>query len=185
MGRCALRWEADSIILLAMRALCLLALLIAVSPAGAGVYRWVDDSGRVHYGDRPVAGAQTVPLPAPRAVETPPVENTPGITGDTGPYTVFEILSPQQNATLRDAGGRVPIALLLDPPLLPGHRMQMLLNEQPVPGDTPGMHLALDGLPFGSHRLRAQIVDEFGVPLASTATIDFHLRRPSAEAPAP
>jgi hypothetical protein len=168
-----------------MRAPCLLALLIAASPAGAGVYRWVDDSGRVHYGDRPVAGAQTVPLPAPPALETPPVENAPGIASDAGPYSAFEILSPEPNATVRDAEGRVPIALLLDPPLLAGHRMQILLNEQPVPGDMPGMHLALDGLPFGSHRLRAEIVDEFGVPLASTATIDFHLRRPLAEAPAP
>lgn len=169
-----------------MRRALLLALLVTVAPAGAGVYRWVDDSGRVHYGDRPVAGAQTVPLPASRPAEAAaPAEGAPDRSGDPGPYTAFEILSPEPNATVRDAQGRVPIALLLDPPLQEGHRMQILLNEQVVPGDMPGMHLALDGLPFGSHRLRVDIVDEFGVPLASTPTIDFHLRRPVADVASP
>ncbi|MCU0832855.1 MAG: DUF4124 domain-containing protein [Chromatiaceae bacterium] len=169
-----------------MRASLLLALLIALVPAQADVYRWVDDSGRVHYGDRPVVGAQTVPLPAPLPAETaPPVETAPDPSGDPGPYTAFEILAPEPNATVRDAQGRVPVALLLDPPLLEGHRMQILLNEQLVPGDMPGMHLALDGLPLGSHRLRIDIVDEFGVTQASTPTIDFHLRRPVAETASP
>lgn len=169
-----------------MRRALLLALLFTVAPTGAGVYRWVDDSGRVHYGDRPVAGAHTVPLPASRPTEaTAPTEAAPDAGGDPGPYSAFEILSPEANATVRDAQGRVPIALLLDPPLQAGHRMQILLNEQVVPGDMPGMHLALDGLPFGSHRLRVDIVDEFGVPLASTPTIDFHLRRPVADTASP
>ena len=170
-----------------MRVALLLALTTILAPAGAGVYRWIDDAGRVQYGDRPVAGAQPVPLPAPRPSETttPPVESAPASRGDPGPYTAFEILSPEPNATVRNAQGRVPIALLLDPPLLAGHRMQILVNEQAVQGDMPGMHLALDGLPFGSHRLRAEIVDEGGVPLASTPTIDFHLRRPDEEASAP
>jgi Domain of unknown function (DUF4124) len=40
----------------------LLLLLVAVMPAvtaSAGVYRWVDENGRVHFGDRPSAGADT------------------------------------------------------------------------------------------------------------------------------
>lgn len=54
--------------------LSLLALLLAGTGAPAAVYRWTDDSGRVHYGDRPPAGggAQltmpgSAPAPAPVA----------------------------------------------------------------------------------------------------------------------
>jgi len=32
--------------------------------AAAGVYRWVDGQGRVHFGDQPVAGAQALEVPA-------------------------------------------------------------------------------------------------------------------------
>ncbi|NIR61927.1 MAG: DUF4124 domain-containing protein, partial [Gammaproteobacteria bacterium] len=36
------------------------ALSLLASTAGAGVYRWVDDAGNVHYGDRPPPGAEAV-----------------------------------------------------------------------------------------------------------------------------
>ena len=165
-----------------MRRLLALALLLAAAQLPAGAYRWVDDAGRVHYGDRPVAGAQPVPLPAARPAEAaaPPVA-----AADPGPYEAFEILSPEANATLRDSEGRVPISLLLDPPLMEGHRLRILLNEQPIHGDTPGTHLALEGLPFGSHRLRVEILDPFDVPVASTAPLDLHLRRPVPETAPP
>ncbi len=42
--------------------------------AGAEVYRWTDAEGRVHYGDRPSAGSQSIPLSA----GTPPAQPPPG-----------------------------------------------------------------------------------------------------------
>lgn len=164
-----------------MRGALISVLLVAALPVGAGVYRWVDDTGRTHYSDRPVAGAQAVPVPASKVPESAAATPESDVAGDPGPYTAFEILSPEPNATLRDADARVPISLLIDPPLSAGHRVQIVLNGEVVPGDTPGMHLSLQGLPFGTHRLRAEIVDNFGVPLASTPTVDFHLRRPVPE----
>ena len=38
-----------------IQCLLLLLLLLVGQGAGAGVYRWVDEDGRVHYGDRPPA----------------------------------------------------------------------------------------------------------------------------------
>jgi hypothetical protein len=43
------------------RAIALVALL-AASAAHAQVYRWVDEQGKVHYGERPPAGAKASPV---------------------------------------------------------------------------------------------------------------------------
>ena len=51
-GRCLRRW-------------LLVAVVVAGPLAQAGVYRWVDGNGRVHFGDRPPSGAgEEVTLPA-------------------------------------------------------------------------------------------------------------------------
>lgn len=38
---------------------------LVCSTAGAEIYRWVDDKGAVHYGERPPAGAETTRLQLP------------------------------------------------------------------------------------------------------------------------
>src|SRR5688572_27765288 len=47
-----------------------LALIAASAPAGAEIYRSVDAQGRVHYSDRPSAGAQKVAGLASRPTDT-------------------------------------------------------------------------------------------------------------------
>jgi len=44
----------------------LLVLLLLVGGVTATAYRWVDESGRVHYGDRPPAGKDAQPVAAPQ-----------------------------------------------------------------------------------------------------------------------
>lgn len=48
-------------------AACVMALGIALAAAGGEIYRWTDEQGNVHYGDRPAgAGAEAVEVaPAP------------------------------------------------------------------------------------------------------------------------
>ena len=40
----------------------LLALLLAATPVGAQIYKWVDEKGRVQYGEKPPPGAKVQPL---------------------------------------------------------------------------------------------------------------------------
>ena len=60
-----------------------MAALLAAAPAGAGVYRWVDDQGRTHYGDRPPAerGASRVEV-RPNTYQSRPIPKRP--TDDQG-----------------------------------------------------------------------------------------------------
>ena len=55
-----------------MRAV-LLALLLAAAPAWAQIYKWVDEKGRVQYGEKPPAGAKAAPLRG----EAAPAAGTP------------------------------------------------------------------------------------------------------------
>jgi hypothetical protein len=165
--------------------LTLLLTLLAVA-AHAGVYRWVDAQGRVQFSDRPMAGAEPVPLPAARVEPAPEAAAAPQAgSGDTGPYTTFEVVTPEPNATLRDAEGKVQISLLLEPSLAEGHRLRVLVNGQSPEGDGQGTQMVIQGLSFGSHRLQAEVLDELGVPVAYTAPVDFHLRKPLPETALP
>jgi len=55
-----------------MRAL-VLAMLLAAAPAWAQIYKWVDEKGRVQYGEKPPAGAKAAPLRG----EAAPAAGTP------------------------------------------------------------------------------------------------------------
>lgn len=61
----------------------LLALLCAVLPAAADVYKWIDREGKVHYSDTPPANAASKPVDLPnigtesRAAESPVAEQKP------------------------------------------------------------------------------------------------------------
>ncbi len=56
-------------------------LLAAASASASGVYKWVDDQGKVHYGDRPPAAAEPTEVeleekPVPSAADTGRQEKT-------------------------------------------------------------------------------------------------------------
>jgi len=103
---------------------------------------------------------------------------------ELGPYDVFEIVKPESNATIRDEAGKISVALVLDPPLMPSDHLRIEIDGQLVEGDASGTQIELTGLSFGSHSIRAVVIDEFEVPIARTLLVHFHLRKPSAEEPA-
>ena len=53
------------------KALLALVLALAMPVASAQIYKWVDEKGRVHYGEKPPAGAK------PSTVKPPPQANAP------------------------------------------------------------------------------------------------------------
>ncbi len=61
-------------------AIALAALLAAATAAHAQVYRWVDEQGKVHYGERPPSGAKASPVQDKLAA--PPGEPAPKAAPD-------------------------------------------------------------------------------------------------------
>ena len=159
-----------------MRRFLITVSLLIPSLAAGQVFKWIDTEGKVHYSDRPIAGAEALGLPVQKS---PPPQNRP-IPGQAspGPYAQFEIVAPTDNVSLSDAEGNVQVGLLIDPALMDGHRLQILTDGAPASGDVPGTQLRISGLPLGSHQLQAQIIDASGTPIASSSIVHFHLRKP-------
>jgi len=159
--------------------------LMLPADAIAGAYKWVDESGNIHYSDRPIERAEPVRLPgvlpAFSGVEEASAEPEAdeSVEEFVGGYRQFEILEPEDNQTIRSNEGRVGISLLVDPVLDQAHELRLELDGQPVQGRFVSTQMALRQVTRGTHSLRATIVDEEGAVLATSNTVNFHIRRES------
>jgi len=73
----------------------------------------------------------------------------------------------------------VNVSLLLDPPLMAGHRIELMLDGAVIPVESPGgTQLRLEGVSFGSHQAYAQVRDAQGAVVAGSPVVTFHLRKP-------
>ncbi len=81
----------------ALRASCAMGFLMAAClvalplPTSAVVYKWVDENGKVHYGERPPAGAHKQPVK---------VHTNPGATQSSGAPSTAERLRKQRQVSL-------------------------------------------------------------------------------------
>jgi hypothetical protein len=168
-------------ILAPMRLPLLSFLLVAALPAAAQVYKGVGPDGRPIFTDRPLQNTEPVLLP--RSSQRPVPADAPdppgGDRGFLGSYDAFELLAPEDGVTIRDANGSVTVSLLLDPPLLAGHRLSIDVDGVAAAGDLGDRtQLVLSGVNIGSHRLQARVLDDAGNVVAATAVVHFHLRPP-------
>jgi Domain of unknown function (DUF4124) len=177
-----------------MRAIFATVLFLIAAVAAAGpTYRWVDAQGQVHYSDRPVEGAQEVQLQsvqsyAPPAIDTTAVASNASTqaaaTDDaTAPKSV-SIVSPTPEQTLWNTGGRLPVAVSVDPALQPGQKVNLYLDGNRVTDGEPG-HLAfeLSDVFRGEHSLAAAVENAAGTEILRSDTIKFYVQQTSVQAP--
>ncbi len=150
----------------------------------AGLYKWVDSDGMVHYSDRPVEHAEELGFPEtgapPGAPDSESTQESGGTVQEiqqTGEYTQFELLEPEQNQTLRNDEGKVLVGMLLQPGLLEGHKISVSVDGTPLKHQHVSTQLVLRDVPRGTHSLQATVIDEQGQPLISTPAVSFHMRK--------
>ena len=170
--------------------LLFLIFFVSVTQSAAEVYKSIGPNGKVQYTDRPVSGAATVQIekerPAASAASGEDETDATTVAGsELGPYTTFMIVTPEPNETLRHEAGEVVVSLIIDPPLEPEHNVRILLDGQAAPEDIHTTQFKLDEVAYGSHRIQAEVIDRFDVPIARTGVTDFHLRRPLPESALP
>lgn len=169
----------------------LLAVGLAQAPAGSAttLYKWVDDDGVVHYSDQPHAGAEKiqvakpqtyaatrVPKPAPSSTTTQPAPAQ-------GYYRRVQITSPSDGDVFVNTGGRVPVAVDLEPAIAPGHQLWFSLDGQRV--ESLGVNATegtLEDVDRGDHTVAVSITDASGNVVAN-ASVSFTVRQPSAIKP--
>ena len=169
----------------------LLVFLVCALPmqANAGLYKWVDEAGNVNYSDRPVEQAEDLSIPglvspaSTENAETDPVTEdatTEQVEQSPGSYRLFKILVPEENQTFRSDQGEVSISLLLEPTLDAGHQFQLTLDGNPIQGRFTSTQLLIRQVTRGTHGLQVSIVDSEGTTVASSNSVNFHMRRASA-----
>ena len=159
-----------------------LLLVLSLSAAEArDVYRWVGPDGSVNFSDEPRAGATRITMPewappAPRRVQTP----SPGITrqAESVTYARLAILRPEPEQNIHDNEGKVAVGVMLEPALDPAgeHRIQLLLDGQPVGEPKRSLAQMLQGVERGEHKVVAQVLDKDDQVLISSEPVVFYLK---------
>lgn len=155
--------------------------------ATAGVYKWVDAEGTVHYGDTPTPGAEEVHVPPPQTytpAQLPPSTSQPEAPTAAPEYTLLSFAVPEPEANLWDNTGVLPVSFNLEPALQAerGHSLVVLLDGQ-AQAPVEGTSTTLENVDRGSHTLQGQIIDATGEVLISSPSITVHLHRQSIMSP--
>jgi Domain of unknown function (DUF4124) len=176
-----------------MRQLLSLLLIAFVFAADAAeTWRWKDESGVVHYSDRPVPGAERVDVqPRAQPGDSSTAASTSGAViapvapqaPTTVPYTSCVVTEPANDAVF-NAVSSVSASLQIQPALQAGHRVQVMLNGQVYTAWADGQSSHVFTNPYrGSYTLSVRVLDAAGRPLCSGAPVTFHVRQPSLLAP--
>jgi len=153
----------------------------------AGVYRWVDANGVVHYSDQPQPGAAKVQVAPPQTYQAPPLPASGGTdqsSSDSAPVaSSCYLLAPMQDQVYMNTStvnGRVQLSV----PLNPGDRLSVVLDgtQREVGGDGSGGFTVL-GVERGTHTLAALVQTQDGQQRCQTQTVTFHVRQPSLQSP--
>ncbi len=167
-------------------------LALGAADAGAGIYRYVDESGTVVYTDKPRPGAEKVELPGISVYRGRVPEGLGAARPAPGPdrapaYRAVRIVSPAHDQAFWSAVGEVVIQVETDPPLdiEAGHRLRLFMDGRPVGEPLRSGAVRLRNVNPGTHTLRAEVTGAQGEVLAASDSVTFHLLRPSVLRPRP
>ncbi|RKT44100.1 DUF4124 domain-containing protein [Thiocapsa rosea] len=146
----------------------------------AEIFRWVDADGRTHFSDRrpPDAAAQRIVPDTGSVGDSTPDGATPSDDVPLlGPYAAFDILTPAAGAVLLQQTDTLEIQLELEPPLLEGHRLDLMLDDRAVPVEAGSTRFQIKGVGFEAHRIQARVQDALGMVVATTPSLELELRQ--------
>ena len=92
-------------------------------------------------------------------------------------YTELRIVRPRSGETVHSNAGDVPIEVTLRPALREGkgHRLRVVLDGKPAPGDWTTPTFTVGDVDRGLHVVQVVVVDASGQRLAASATVEFNL----------
>ena len=165
------------------RPIFVLLVLLLAAGAFADAYTWIDESGVVHYSDRPHPGAEKVELGEYSATRPEPTASAPSRSeAESAPalrpnYTAVEILTPGAEETLWNIEAILNVDLELTPPLMPGHQVRVYFDGMPQLFDTASFQL--EEVYRGVHNLQVEVIDETGRLLIRSRPNRFYVQQNS------
>ncbi len=168
--------------------------LLSFVPAAAQIYRVTDADGNVVFTDvppRPDEEAEPVELGRGSTVEIRsalPEESSATSWSSTSSddedteeiqqfgYEMLQVVSPENDASVRENAGNVVVSIAINPELRPGNRLQLEMDGKVIKTTTT-KRMNLTEVDRGTHVLRAHVIDDSGDRLISSEPSVFHLSR--------
>ncbi|WP_137223622.1 DUF4124 domain-containing protein [Shewanella sp. MEBiC00475] len=170
-----------------MRLIILIGLLLLSSQSLATVYRWVDDTGKVHYSDEPKNNAEVVDLNENTqnnmTINTPTKINTTPTTETKINYKI-SIVSPREDTTIRDNNGAFTVSVSASPQLPRGVLFTLLVDGVTTASPQVSNEFQLTGINRGQHSIVVNAVTQSGKVLASSSPRKIFLHQASVFGPA-
>ena len=158
--------------------------LLAAAGALADAYTWTDESGIVHYSDRPNPGAKRIQLDGATPARPRPVRQAAANEQDdaeqepqTFSYQSIEISSPSAEETLWNIGGALDVSLMLSPSLRAGHQVRVYFDG--TPQMARGVEFELQEVHRGVHNLQVEVIDETGKLMIRSRPSRFYVQQNS------
>ena len=160
------------------------------------VYRVTDEQGNITFTDQPEANSGVIeqqrvsvinlmrapmpPKPDDNSAAHSLVVNSGSAASASSiqPYTQAIIVSPIEGSTLRNTAGAMTIELSLIPQLQTGHRVQLWVDGQRYGSAIKAITLHVANIERGPHQLICRVLNADGRPVASTAAVSVHVKRP-------
>jgi len=165
------------------RPIFVLLVLLLAAGAFADAYTWTDESGVVHYSDRPHPGATTLVLgeygasrPEPAAA-TPTRREAEGSPAPQTSYTSIEIVTPSAEETLWNIETILNVDLDLTPALMPGHQIRVYFDGMPQIVNTT--RFQLQEVYRGVHNLQVEVIDPTGKLMIRSRPNRFYVQQNS------
>ena len=163
-----------------MRRYIFIPLVLVCFTATAGIYKWMDDDGKIHYSDQETEGAEQIKLSKevtytpskPKAVATKKAKPQQKFS-----YTSISIISPKMNETIHNNSGNVKVGISLVPNLRAMHSITLYLDGKELLKGKRQTAFDLQNIDRGSHTMRVSVLDKNNVALISSKSVIFHLRR--------
>jgi hypothetical protein len=175
----------------------LLILVFGLAQAGESrIYKTVDEHGNVVFTDIPPREeepAEQIIIEdpnsfAPEEADGPREQWIVEAEGEDTElifsYQSLVIAAPEDDQAIRENAGNVSIVAVPSPRMLPGHRMRLLMDGQPVREGTQ-TRFDLENVDRGTHVIATEILDGDGNVLIRSDDITFHLQRYRIPTPRP
>lgn len=142
----------------------------------ADIYRIVDKDGYVTFTDTPQKGATKINLPLSQVYSAsthatehsnkqnnpasrPTAPAPPATKADMDYYRQVQIVSPKNQETIQNSGGKLEVAVGLVPNLRSGDKLVVAIDDEPVTESVDqNASFVLQGIPRGTHRLQAYVM---------------------------
>lgn len=164
-----------------MKTMTTLLFLICIAPLYAQIYKWTGSDGGVHFTDEPRPGAEKIELPDVQTFTSPEPEEQQNQQQAEKPEAIksyVEILSPNNEATIRNNEGVVRVQLGIRPTMQPGQKTQIIFDGNPIGEPTANTIFNLKDINRGAHTIGAQLLDAKGKVLGQSKSITIYMHRP-------